>query len=109
MTAKRKPYNKDETVGSALCDMAKRLQLTEDELAKTLEFINEIADNLLPQIDCHCMGLDDARDLLIYCGFGCDELSPEGFIDWLGKKMKEDPRLMDAFLEAKSTIPRERR
>lgn len=67
-------------------------------------YINEIAENLIPQIDSHCMGVDDARDLLIYCGFGCDELSPNGFIDWLGEKMKEDPRLRKAFCMAKATV-----
>ena len=67
-------------------------------------YINEIAENLIPQIDSHCMGVDDARDLLIYCGFGCDCLSPSGFMDWLKQKMREDRRLEGAFLAARATI-----
>lgn len=99
---------KKETVSYALREVSKQLKMTEDELAKKLAYISEIAEELIPQIDCHNMGVNDARNILIYCGFGCDELSPEGFIDWLSKKMKEDIRLRGAYLSARSTIWREK-
>lgn len=95
---------REDTVGYALREVAKQLQMKDDELAKTLAYISEIAEELIPQIDCHNMGVNDARNILIYCGFGCDELTPEGFINWLSEKMKEDIRLKGAYISARHTL-----